>query len=407
MPSVVFVAPFFMDATLRFVNAVAGLDGVRLGLVSQDPLESLPRGIASRLAAHWRVDDALDPARIVEGVEGVSRRTGRPERLLGTLEQLQVPLAIARERLGIPGMREDAARNFREKSRMKDVLRAAGLPVARHRLVESVGAAVEFAGDVGFPLVVKPPEGAGAKATFRVDGIDALTEARDGAPPGGGRAVLVEEFVTGDERSFDAVVVRGAPRWHSVSHYLPSPLDVLRNPWIQWCVLRPRETGDARYRDVRETGFRALEVLGLDTGIAHMEWFRRRDGNLCISEVAARPPGAQFCTQISYAHDVDFYRAWGRLAVFDEFDVPEPKWAVGAAYLRGQGTGRVVAIHGLEEAQREMGDLVVEAHLPAAGQGPSGSYEGEGWVILRHRETEVVERALKRLVSVVRVEMGP
>src|SRR4029079_6810494 len=37
-----FVAPFFLDATLRFVDAVADVPGVRLGLVSQDPLEKVP-----------------------------------------------------------------------------------------------------------------------------------------------------------------------------------------------------------------------------------------------------------------------------------------------------------------------------------------------------------------------------
>jgi hypothetical protein len=66
----------------------------------------------------------------------------------------------------------------------------------------------------------------------------------------------------------------------------------------------------------------------------------------------------------------------------------------------------VAALHGIDEAQREMGSLVVEARLPKPGQGRSGSYEGEGYVILRHPETEVVERALRRLVSLVRVEMG-
>jgi hypothetical protein len=53
-----------------------------------------------------------------------------------------------------------------------------------------------------------------------------------------------------------------------------------------------------------------------------------------------------------------------------------------------------------------VGDLVVEAKLPQAGQSPSGTYEGEGYVILRHPETEVVERALKRLVERIYVELG-
>jgi hypothetical protein len=66
----------------------------------------------------------------------------------------------------------------------------------------------------------------------------------------------------------------------------------------------------------------------------------------------------------------------------------------------------VVAIHGLDTLQRELGDLVVEAQLPHEGQSPSGTYEGEGHVILRHPETAVVEAGLRRVVEVARVEMS-
>jgi hypothetical protein len=137
-----------------------------------------------------------------------------------------------------------------------------------------------------------------------------------------------------------------------------------------------------------------------------MEWFRRPGGDIAISEVAARPPGAQFTSLLSYAHDVDMYAAWARLEIFGEFSPPERQYAVGAAYLRGQGSGSVVAIHGLDTLQHELGDLVVEAHLPVQGQSPSGTYEGEGHVILRHPETSVVEAGLRRVVEVARVELG-
>jgi hypothetical protein len=137
-----------------------------------------------------------------------------------------------------------------------------------------------------------------------------------------------------------------------------------------------------------------------------MEWFRRPGGDIAISEVAARPPGAQFTSLLSYAHDVDMYAAWARLEICGEFSPPERQYAVGAAYLRGQGSGSVVAIHGLDTLQHELGDLVVEAHLPVQGQSPSGTYEGEGHVILRHPETSVVEAGLRRVVEVARVELG-
>src|SRR5262249_42538727 len=139
-------------------------------------------------------------------------------------------------------------------------------------------------------------------------------------------------------------------------------------PWIQWCVLLPREIDGPAYGAIRKAGFEALSALGLATGLAHMEWFRRADGSAAISEVGARPPGAQFMTLLSFAHDRDLYREWARLAVFDAFDPPARKFAVGCAYLRAQGEGRVRAVRGIEEVARGVGPLVVEARLPEAGR---------------------------------------
>ena len=89
------------------------------------------------------------------------------------------------------------------------------------------------------------------------------------------------------------------------------------------------------------------------------------------------------------------------------FTAPDRPYASGAAFLRGQGSGeRVAGVSGLEEAQREIQGLVVESRLPLAGQAPSGTYEGDGYVILRHPETSVVERGLAALVRNIRVEVA-
>jgi biotin carboxylase len=404
---VIFVAPFLAETTSRFVESVATLPGVRLGLVTQEPVERIAPGLKRNLAAHWRVDDAIDVEQIAGAVTQLAGRMGPARRVIGALEQLQVPLARVRETLGIEGMRPEAALNFRDKSRMKDVLGLAGIPCARHRLARSVEQALDFTRDVGFPVVAKPPAGAAARNTFRVDSETALREVLAVEPPSDSRPVLFEEFIVGEEHSFDAVSVDGQMVWHSLTHYSPGPLEVLENPWIQWTVLLPREIDDSRYDDIRSVGAGTLSALGMTTGLSHLEWFRRRDGSVAVSEVAARPPGAQFTTLISYAHDVDFHRAWARLMVFEEFVPPERRYAAGIAFLRGQGRGRVRRIEGLDRAQDELGSLVVEVRLPREGQLPASSYEGEGYVVLRHPKTDVVAEALRRLVSLVRVELAP
>ena len=131
MTSVVFVAPFFAETTLRFVQAAADLPGVSLGLISQDPEHKLPAVLRAKLGSHFLVDDALDPAKILHAVQHLGTRLGPVQRLLGTLEELQVPLAEVRQHLGIDGMGIEAAKNFRDKSRMKTVLSAAGLPASQ------------------------------------------------------------------------------------------------------------------------------------------------------------------------------------------------------------------------------------------------------------------------------------
>lgn len=406
MRNVVFVAPFAFDTTIRFVAAAAEHTETRLILLCQDPIDKFPSELTGKLAGHWRVDDALDAGRLAVAVEAIAAKVGPVHRLLGTLEQLQVPLAEVRERLGIPGMGVEAAANFRDKARMKSVLRAAGVPCARHRLIYNEDDARDFVAEVGYPVVVKPPAGSGAKATYSVADAAALARALAENPPHPARPLLGEEFIQGTEHSFDGVSIDGRLVWHSLTHYFPTPLEVMRNPWIQWCVLLPREVDDAAFDDVREVAVRALTALGMGTGVCHLEWFRRADGSLAVSEVGARPGGAQISKLISYAHDFDFYRAWAQVMIDSTFDAPRREYAAGAAYLRGQGEGRVRRILGLEEAQRDIGPLVVETELPRPGQPATSSYEGEGYVILRHRDTEVVRQALRRLISVVRVEMG-
>jgi hypothetical protein len=187
---------------------------------------------------------------------------------------------------------------------------------------------------------------------------------------------------------------------------MPSPLEVLENPWIQWCVLLPRDISGSDFDPIRDAANSGLHALGLETGLSHMEWFGLADGRIAISEVGARPPGAQITSLLSYAHDTDFYKAWPQLMVFGDFVPPPRQYAVGAAYIRGQGRGAVRHIHGLDEAQRRFGDIVVEARLPREGQPPSDSYEGDGFVIVRHPDTAVVEHALTEIVKIIRVELA-
>ena len=406
MTLVIFVAPMFSPAASQMIEAAASLSGVQLAVIAQEPLDHLSPVLAARLVGHWRVQDITDDVQLEWAARELSAQLGPVHRLFGAYEQAQLPLALVRERLGIPGLPSAAAMNFRDKARMKDVLRAAGVPVARHRLIAKRVDAIEFIAEVDFPIVVKPPAGAGAIATHRVSDYVELDALLALYPPSAHNPLLAEEFLRGTEHSLETISIDGRAIWYSLTHYLPTPLTVLENPWIQWGVVLPREVDDPFFDDIRAVGDQALRALGMTTGVSHCEWFRRADGTVAISEIAARPPGAQITTMIARAHDFDFVGAWARLMVEGTFAIPTRQYAVATAYLRGQGKGRVVAIDGLDEVQQELRPLICDVGLPRVGQVPNGSYEGEGFIMLRHPETAAVQRALQHVVSTVRVHLG-
>jgi len=406
VPNVVFVAPYLLPTTQRFLQGTLDLPGTNVGLIGHEPSDRLDPLLMSALGGHWRTDNALDPEQLLTACTRMADHLGGIDCLIGPLEELQVPIAQTREALGIPGMGVEAALNFRDKDRMKDVFDRERIPCARHGAVVGSEAARQFARHVGFPVVAKPPAGSGSRNTVRIDDSHQLEEWLRWNPVSPDRPMLLEEFVVGQEHAFDCVFVDGQHRFHSITRYHPAPLDVMQHRWIQWAVVLPRDISGPEFEGIRHHGPAALSALGLQTGLVHMEWFRRADGTIAISEVAARPPGAQFSSLISYAHDIDLYRAWSALMVFGEFEVPERRYAVGAVYLRGQGDGRVVDVHGLDSVQQRVGDLVVEARLPSKGQTSSGHYEGDGYVIVRHEETEVVEEAIDVLLGSVRVEVA-
>ena len=401
MRNVIFAVPFSLENTMRFVRAVRTLPDVRLFGIVQTP----PVGDDAKLFDDIAVvQDGLDAQQVLDAARKIANRYGPIHRILGILEPLQVQLAQVREVMGLPGVKAKTADLFRDKARMKDALRAAGLPCARHAVITDYSEAEAFAKTVGLPLVLKPPAGMGCKATWRINTLDELKGAVHAIGASQQNPCLAEEFLRGREYSFETLTLGGKVQFVSATRYYPTPLEVMETPWIQWAVLMPRHIDTPEFDGVYDLGVKTIEALGLETGMTHMEWFRRDDGTLAIGEIAARPPGAQIVLMNGFAHDVDFYRVWARLVVDDAVDGPlERKYAVGTAFLRGIGRGRVIGVSGVEEANRKVGPLVVKASLPVKGTPRSDSYEGDGYVIVRHPDTEVVKNAIKTVLETIRV----
>jgi hypothetical protein len=413
MRHIVFIAPRFLDNTNRYLKAFAELDGITLSVISADPEVAMPPSVRPRIAGHYRVA-SLDAEHITAAARAIQKGVGKIDRLVGFLEELQVPMAEVREACDIEGLRPETARNFRDKDRMKAALRARGVPVARSTLATTPAELEAFIGEVGLPVVVKPRAGLGTRATYRVTEraeLAAIPTPTPAAP------LQVEEFVRAREHTCETVTIRGEVVWRSGTRYFPSPLEVLETPWIQYAVLLPREDDDPTWTKFHPINGAALSALFGDsaktaagTALTHMEWFMREDGSSLVNEVGVRPPGVHIMPLMSLTHATDLFADWARLVALDEF-TPKPRvCAAGSAFFRGppgtQSGARIVSVTGIERAIEECGDSLVMMRTPKVGQPRAEGYEGEGFAIVKHATTEGAKHALRALIENVQVRYG-
>ena len=404
MIHVALVAPYFGENMQLCLRCFADLPDVKLGVLSHEPEDRLPAELRGRIGGYQQIRDVSDGQQLAASARALQQQWGRLDRIEGYLEQLQVPIAEARDALDVEGMRTETARNFRDKNRMKEVLRKAGLPVARQALIRNAEDARNFVGQVGYPIVLKPLAGLGARDTQRAHDETSLASALNVLLPSEKNPAQAEEFVHGEEHTFESATIGGKTVWFSSTEYLPSPLKVLENDWMQYCLVLPREMDPPHVKAFAKINEKALAALGMQCGLSHMEWFLRADGSAVVSEVGARPPGANIMPLLEAAHGLHPLAAWARLMVHRTWQMPPRSFAAGCVFLRAMGGAEVVRrVEGAEALRARLGPALVNMRLPTPGQPRSRHYEGDGWVIVRHPETKGTIAAMRTVLETMRL----
>ena len=198
--------------------------------------------------------------------------------------------ANVREATGIPGTSARTAYLCRDKPAMKEALRKAGVPCAQSTRATTPQEARDFADAVGFPLIVKPPAGAGASGTYRVRDAQALERVIAESGLADGQPVAVEEFIEGHEGFIDTVTINGEVGHEFITHYYPNVLEAMRERWISPQMVATNRIDQPGYREVRELTRNVIRILDIGTSATHMEWFFGPKG-LKFSEIGCRPPG--------------------------------------------------------------------------------------------------------------------
>jgi hypothetical protein len=396
---IVFVTPRPAGESLRAALAVAQLDDVALVAIA----EQRPDPGATDLFCDLHiVDDCHDSSQLMRAVRSLQGRWGPVHRMVGVHETLLAAIAQASEALGLSGMSESTVQRALDKSKLKSVLRQAGIETARDQLITGVLDALQFAAQVGFPVVLKPLTGSGALSTYRVDSEEQLALALARLNPSPRDPILAEEHLNGQELCIDTVTIADEPQFHSLCVYRPTILEALEDQRVQWRCVMPRDITTERYRNFIEQGIAAVRALAVGNAMTHLEGFLLEGARVRFTDATLRPAGARIAPMLAFSYDIDPYRLWARVAVDGCFDGPwERKYAVGTVFLRGAGQGQVERVEGLEAVRLRVGPALVDSRLPRIGGSKSDTYTGDGYITVRHPETEMVEAYLDLIASTV------
>jgi biotin carboxylase len=389
---VVFLSPTYPPEMQQYTRGLAEVGATVYG-VGDSAREAIPASLRPHLHDYLQVPRITDEDDVVERVTAWLRGKAI-DRVLANWEPLVVLAARLRERWGVPGMSVDAVRGFRDKQLMKERVQAAGLRVPRSRRVRTESETWAAAEEVGFPLILKPIAGAGSADTYRVDGRADLgkTLARmQGVPE-----ASCEEYITGEEFTFDTVCVEGQPVYENVASYLPKPLEARSHEWISPVIITVRDMDQPRLAPGIALGRQVLRALGMGDGFTHMEWYLTDRGEAVFGEIGCRPGGACLVDQMNYTSDIDLFREWARVVCWHAFEARAPrKYNAAIVFKRALGQGRITRIEGLREWMRACDGWVVEEKLLRPGtmrRNWKHTLLSDGHVLVRHPEWSEAHR---------------
>ena len=389
---VVFLSPAYPPEMIEYTRGLVEV-GAEVYGVGDTPREALPQKVRPFLHDYLRVPRIMDEDDVMDRVTTWLR--GKTiDRVLSNWEPLVILAARLRERWGMPGMSVDAVRGFRDKQLMKERVKAAGLRVPRSRRVKTESETRAAVEEIGFPLILKPIAGAGSADTYKVTSkaeLESVLKLMRGVPE-----ASCEEYIEGEEFTFDTISIGGKPAYENVAAYLPKPLEMRTLQWVSPVIITVRDMQQKKLQGGIALGRKVLSALDMGDGFTHMEWYLTPKGEAVFGEIGCRPGGAHIVDQMNYTSDIDLFREWARVSVHHKFGASTArKYNCGIVFKRALGEGRITRIEGLGSWLKQCGDWVVDEKLLRPGT-PRRNWKhtllSDGHVIVRHPDWDEAHR---------------
>ena len=402
--NIIFIEPSFPYNQRDFVRGLyeAGANIIGIG---ERPEEYLADDVKHWLGHYVQVQSVVHEPTLLSAVRHIQGLV-YVDRMEATVEAHIMAAARVREATGIPGTSVKTAYLCRDKPAMKDTLREAGIACAQSTRADDPAIAREFARQVGYPLIIKPPDGAGAAGTWKVRDDSELEQVLVESGVVDGHEVAIEEFIEGHEGYLDTLTINGEVAHEFITHYYPGVLNAMRERWISPQMVTTNRIEAPGYNEVRQMARDVIKVLGIGTSATHMEWFASPKG-LRFSEIGCRPPGVGQWDVYNTANDFDLYLEWASAITHERpHSSPSRRYAAGMIALRPSCDGHITGYSGLEAIQHQYGDCIVASHLPSPGsatQPVEGGYMANAWMRVRHPDYDTLRHILNTIGETVKV----
>ena len=324
MKNFIFISPNFPLTYWRFCKELKN-NGLRVLGIGDCPYDELTQDQKDSMHEYYKVSSLENYDEVFRAVAFYTFKYGKIDWLESNNEYWLERDAKLRTEFHITsGFQESDMERTRYKSGMKAYYAKAGIPTARYHLVYGKDEALEFAHKVGYPVVVKPDNGVGAAATYKLrsdEELDFFFATKDNSIQ-----YIMEEFVNGEVRTFDAIInSKGEPIFESGNVTCDSLMDVV-NEAKESLFYIVKDLPDV----MKELGRKTVKAFGVKSRFVHFEYFVLKEdqeglgkkGDIFGLEVNMRPPGGYAPELANYANSVDVYKIWADMIAYDSTLVP-------------------------------------------------------------------------------------
>lgn len=321
MKNFVFISPHFPYTYWQFCNRLLQ-NGVRVLGIADTPYENLSDELKSSLTEYYMVNSLENYDEVYRAVAYFAHRYGRIDWIESNNEYWLAQDAQLRTDFNVTtGIKSDRIRGIKEKSEMKKYYAKGKIPTARQiKAKEGVDAVKDFARLTGYPLIAKPDVGVGASGTFKFENDGDVEQFFNSVA--GKENYVVEEFITGEICSYDAIVgPEGNPLFESMTVWPPSIMDIV-NLKLDLSYYVDKQIPEK----LSELGRRTVKAFGIWNRFVHLEFFRLDSdrgelgskGDFVALEVNMRPAGGYTPDMINFAHSTDVYKIWADMVAYGE-----------------------------------------------------------------------------------------